>query len=82
MRGWAMARSREYFSYFAFFGARDPGDAIVSASAFAIFYPIDVAIQPEKSHQSIHRGFLSDIMSAPQTIGCASACVSAYPEIL
>jgi hypothetical protein len=30
--------------------------------------PIDVAIQPEKSHQPIHRAFLGDIMSAPQAI--------------
>jgi hypothetical protein len=45
MRGCANARSRQYFSYFAFFSARDPGDANATASAFAIFYPIDVAIQ-------------------------------------
>jgi hypothetical protein len=68
MRGRAPARSRQQLSCRAFFSGRDPGDAIASTSAFAIFYPIDVAIQPAKSHQPIHRAFLNDIMSAPQTI--------------
>jgi hypothetical protein len=36
MRGSADARSRQYLSYFAFFSARDPGDAIASTSVFAI----------------------------------------------
>jgi hypothetical protein len=37
MRGWANARSRQYLSYFVFFSARDPGDAIARRSIFAMF---------------------------------------------
>jgi hypothetical protein len=42
MRGWALARSRQYLSYRAFFSARDPGDAIASTPSFAIFHPVDI----------------------------------------
>jgi hypothetical protein len=36
MRGCADARSRQYFSYFAFFSALDPGDGTARRSVFAI----------------------------------------------
>jgi hypothetical protein len=36
MRGCADARSRQYFSYFAFLSARDLGDAIAGRSIFAM----------------------------------------------
>jgi hypothetical protein len=39
MRGSADARSRQYLSCFEFVSARDPGDAIVRRSVFAMFYP-------------------------------------------
>jgi hypothetical protein len=44
MRGSADARSRQYFSYFAFLSARDPDDAIASRSVFAMFYPVNVSV--------------------------------------
>ena len=43
MRGCADARSRQYRSYIA---ARDPGDAAITTSAFAISYPVDVSVRP------------------------------------
>src|SRR6516225_7163157 len=54
MRGCANARSRQYFSYFAFFSARDPGDVIARMFVFAIFYPIDVPIRSERANSTIH----------------------------
>src|SRR6187200_1886430 len=44
MRGCAAALSRQYFSCFAFFSRRDPGDAIARMSAFVIFQPVNVSV--------------------------------------
>jgi hypothetical protein len=56
MRGSADARSRQYFSFFAVFSARDPGDATARKSVFGMFRPVNVSVSRIRLSDWFHPG--------------------------